>query len=334
MKVSASVCFGVEGTQQHLGQEVLVSIMFKHRKTFLFSCCLEQYKLVNLQNTIERLQEIDACRKACWEYDMVLMPLERAYDRIAIVNLPEYNGSSLVITDGIDIVGNSSSSTFFSRPGGEQINFIHLASTIGKRQSDTPGTYSIVIYHDEYYSRDSVVDKDDKCACKLPGEWCLHSRNADFFLSGVCTIAMLTFFSPKTKIKLRSRNSTRTVSGHLCHSCSKFALLKHFEGEDLVLQHGCVFRLVVSKNMNDYQECFKFRKEDFFNPNPNICGTAKRREVFFSGFLKKVYRYLFSDPDWVFIIIPCSQLTSLRQKILDRRCARFTSGFLSYKTNE
>ena len=112
---------------------------------------------------------------------MVLMPLDSAYDRKAIVNLLAYKGSTVVITDGIEILDNSGSSRFFSRPGGRQVSFIHLASTIGKRQSNTPGTYSIVIYHDQYYARDSVVGKDDKCACKLPGEWFLYIRHVDSF---------------------------------------------------------------------------------------------------------------------------------------------------------
>ena len=42
-----------------------------------------------------------------------------------------------------------------------------------------------------------------------------------------------------------------------------------------------------------------------------------------------IFNFL-SDPDWVVIIILCSQLTSLRQNILDRRFARFTSGLISY----
>ena len=95
------------------------------------------------------------------------MPLDSDADREAIVNLPGYSGSSLVITAGIEILDNSGSATFFSKPGGKQINFIRLASTIGQRQSDTPGTHSIVIYHREYYARDSVVDKHDVCACKI-----------------------------------------------------------------------------------------------------------------------------------------------------------------------
>ena len=128
---------------------------------------------------------------------MVLMPLERDYDRRAIIDLPGYKGSSLVITDGIDIVDIFGYSTFFSSPGGKQVNFIRLASTIGKRQSNIPGVYSIVIYYDQYYSRDSVVGKNDKCACKLPGEWCLVNRHADFLAN--------------KKIQLR----TRSLHGHL-----------------------------------------------------------------------------------------------------------------------
>ena len=108
------------------------------------------------------------------------MPLDSDNDRKAIISLPGYKASSLVITNGIEILDSSGSSTFFSSPGGKQVNFIHLASKIGKRQSHTPGTYSIVIYYDLYYSRDSVVGKDDVCACKLPGERCLYSRHADF----------------------------------------------------------------------------------------------------------------------------------------------------------
>ena len=146
-------------------------------KTFLFCCCLEPYKLVTLKTT-ETFGEIKACRKACRENGMVLMPLDSEYDRKAIVNLPWYKDSSVVITDAIEIVDNSGSSTFFSSPGGKQVTFIHLFSTIGKRQSNTPGTYSIVIYHGEYYSRESVVGKDYECACKLPGEQYLYNRHS------------------------------------------------------------------------------------------------------------------------------------------------------------
>ena len=101
------------------------------------------------------------------------MPLDSRDDLTAIVNLPNYNPYSLVITAGIEILHNSGSATFFSKPGGKQINFIYPAATIGQRQSNTPGTHSIVIYHHQYYARDSVVDKHDDCACKLPGEQCL-----------------------------------------------------------------------------------------------------------------------------------------------------------------
>ena len=111
---------------------------------------------------------------------MDLMALDSDKDREAIVSLPGYNGNWLVITDGIEIVGDSGSQRFFSKPGGKQVYFIRLASKIGLRQSDTPGNYTIVIYHREYYSRDSVVDKHDVCACKLPGE-----------CYGVCKIALL-----------------------------------------------------------------------------------------------------------------------------------------------
>ena len=141
-------------------------------KLFVLSCCLERYKLVRLSTT-KRFQEISACREACYKHGMELMPLNSDRDREAIVSLPQYNGNWLVITDGIEIVGESGDQQFFSKPGGKQVDFIRLASKIGLRQSNTPGTYTIVIYHREYYSRDSVVDKNDACACKVPGEWCL-----------------------------------------------------------------------------------------------------------------------------------------------------------------
>ena len=171
-------------------------------RTFLFCCCLEPYKLVKLKTT-NQSEEIKACRKACRENGMVLMPLDSAYDRKAIVNLLAYKGSTVVITDGIEILDNSSSSRFFSRPGGRQVGFIHLASTIGKRQSNTPGNYSIVIYHDQYYTRESVVGKNDECACKLPGEWCLYIRHVDFFAN---------------KKKVLEKLDQLTVSGHLCRN--------------------------------------------------------------------------------------------------------------------
>ena len=46
------------------------------------------------------------------------------------------------------------------------------------------------------------------------------------------------------------------------------------------------------------------------------------------------WRYILRDPDWIFILFPCSQLTSLRQKILETRFARFIFGLISYKTND
>ena len=113
---------------------------------------------------------------------MGLMQLDSDNDRLAIVNLPDYNPSKLVMTDGIEILDKSGHATFFSSPGGKQIYFIHPASTIGKRQSNTPGKYSIVIYHTQYYARDSVVDAHDQCACSLSskGECWLYTCHADF----------------------------------------------------------------------------------------------------------------------------------------------------------
>ena len=186
-------------------------------KTFLlplFSCCPEPYKLVSL-NTTKRYQEISACRKTCWKYGMHLMPLDSDEDRKAIVTLPGYTFSSLVITDGIYIVNNPGSSTFFSSPGGRQVNFIHLASTIGKWNS--PGTHNIVIYHHNYYSRDSVVDKNDKCACKL-GEWCLYNRHADFDANKKCKNS-----NEKCRRETRPAQYLAT-SAWKKHSCSNFAL--------------------------------------------------------------------------------------------------------------
>ena len=181
--------FVVEGCQQHLGQEVLVLIMFKRWTTFLFFCCLEQYKLVSVQTTYERV-EISACRKACADHGMVLMSLDSDNDRKAIVSLSDYKHarSSLVVTDAIEILDKSRSSKFFSRPGGKQVNFIHLASIIGAgRGWRLHGTYSIVIYYDLYYAREyrDGVGKNDKCACKL-GEWCLYNRHVDFDANKKC----------------------------------------------------------------------------------------------------------------------------------------------------
>ena len=126
------------------------------------------------------------------------MPLDSDNDRKAIVNLSGYDGSSLVITAGIEIVGNFGYSTFFASPHGKEVNFIHPASTIGKRQSNTPGKYSIVIYHDQYYSRDSVVDKDDVCACKL-GERRLCNRHVVFLANKEIVVEkldQLSFWPP------------------------------------------------------------------------------------------------------------------------------------------
>ena len=148
---------------------------------FSFSYCLEQYKLVSLKST-ERFQGLDACRAACSDLGMGLMQLQSDADRFIIVSLPDYNPWKLVMTDGIVILDKSGRARFFSSPGGKQINFIKLASTIGKRQSNTPGTYSIVIYHSQYYSRDSVVDIHDQCACSVwsKGERWLYNRHDDF----------------------------------------------------------------------------------------------------------------------------------------------------------
>ena len=154
---------------------LLKSVMFS------FSCCLDQYKLVSLKST-ERFQSIAACWAACSDVGMGLMQLHSDIERFIIVNLPDYNPWKIVMTDGIEVLDKSGHAMFFSSPGGKQIDFIRLASTIGKRQSKTPGKYSIVIYHTQYYSRDSVVDTHDQCACSLwsKGERRLYTYHADF----------------------------------------------------------------------------------------------------------------------------------------------------------
>ena len=150
---------------------------------FSFSSCLEQYKLVSLKST-EQFQGIDACLAACSDVGMGLMQLLSDLDRQVIVSLPDYNQWNMVITDGIEVLDKSGSATFFSSPGGKQINFISLTSTIGKRRSNTPGTYSIVIYRTHYYSRDSMLNttKNDQCACSLrsKGERWLYNSHANF----------------------------------------------------------------------------------------------------------------------------------------------------------
>ena len=135
---------------------------------FFFSCQSEQYHLVNLTTT--GFQGIHACRAACSNVSMGLMKLHSDQDRLAIVRLPDYNSSKLVTTDAIEVLDKSQNSAFFSSPGGKKVNFIHLASFVGKRRSHSPGNYTIVIYHGDYYSRDSVVNKNEQCACNL-GEW-------------------------------------------------------------------------------------------------------------------------------------------------------------------
>ena len=131
-----------------------------------------QYKLVGL-NTTKRFQNIDACQDACLKHGMALMSLESDGDRVAIWNIPNYQllSDRLVITYGLEDLDTSGTSTFSSRPGGTHVSFISLTSTIGKRQTNTPGRYTINIYFGSYYSRDMVVDKDDLCACRSDGEW-------------------------------------------------------------------------------------------------------------------------------------------------------------------
>ena len=148
----------------------------------------------------ERFQGLDACWAACSDVGMGLMQLQSDFDRFIIVSLPDYNPWKIVMTDGIEILDKSGHATFFSSPGGKQIDFIHLASIIGKRQSKTPGTYSIVIYHTQYYSRDSVVDIYDQCACSVwsKGECWLYNHHADFDADTVlaqCKAALLALAS-------------------------------------------------------------------------------------------------------------------------------------------
>ena len=144
---------------------------------FFFSCHSEQYQLVNLTTT--RIRGIDVCRAACLNVSMALMKLHSDHDRKAIVDHPDYNSKKLVTTDAIEVLDKSKNSMFFSSPGGKKVNFISPAGYVGKRDLDTPGNYSIVIYYEGYYSRDSVVDTTDQCACNL-GESRLYSRHADF----------------------------------------------------------------------------------------------------------------------------------------------------------
>ena len=134
---------------------------------FLFSCHSEQYQLVHVNLMTTEFQGIDACRAACSNVSMALMKLHSNRDKDAIVSHPDYNWNNLVTTDAIEVLDKSLNSKFFSSPGGEKVNFIGLAGHVGKRKSLTPGNYSIVIYDRGYYSRDSVVNTNDQCACNL-----------------------------------------------------------------------------------------------------------------------------------------------------------------------
>ena len=112
------------------------------------------------------------------------MPLDSPENTAEIVRLAllENWSDALIMTAAIEVLENSGHSTFYSSPGGNRINFIRLASTIGERTSDMPGSYSIVIYHGQYYARDSIVDvgTPDVCACEHRGEQLLYNSHADF----------------------------------------------------------------------------------------------------------------------------------------------------------
>ena len=109
---------------------------------------------------------------------MVLMSLDSDNDRQEIVKLPEYRDFPLVITEGIEVVSRDNHYTYFSRPGGEQINFIE-DNALGLHYAD-PGTYIIVLFSKLYTMEhripagNSNINFEFYCACKLPGERCSH----------------------------------------------------------------------------------------------------------------------------------------------------------------
>ena len=100
------------------------------------------------------------------------MALENDYDRQQIVKLSEYRKLTLVVTEGIEVI-SSDQYTYFSRPGGKEINFIE--DRVEELYDWHPGTYGIFLFKTHYYMEhyfNGVTIEYAHCACKLAGERC------------------------------------------------------------------------------------------------------------------------------------------------------------------
>ena len=127
----------------------------------------EQYKLIGLTTT-RKVSQTDACRDTCSQYGLDVMSLVSDGDRKSIVSLPNYRADSLVVTAGVENMHNGVSS-FFSKHNGASINFIRISGRLGEdRQKNKDGEYTINLYYDGYYPRDSnvVMGRNNVCACK------------------------------------------------------------------------------------------------------------------------------------------------------------------------
>ena len=170
-----------------LGLKVCVPITFKRWRTFLFSCCVEQYKLVHW-SIFKQFHGLNSCRKACGDYNMSLLPVDSVEDISTIIQDPNYRGRSITVTNAVEVVDISGSSTFFSKPGGKQVDVIQYSEylTQGRWNVLGPRTYGVVIhwhkfYNEDYFSNARFQHKNITCACKLSGKWCLYIRRPFFW---------------------------------------------------------------------------------------------------------------------------------------------------------
>ena len=151
-------------------------------ETVLFSCWLEQYKLVRRFKR-KGFNDVSPCRRACYDHGMELIALKSDDDRRIITQLREFSPYRMVVTESIEVVIKNGSSAFFSRPRGKRINFIQDLSLQRSFRLSNPGNiYYITIFEYYYWSGPFWKIRREKydCGCKRSGEQCLYIRHANF----------------------------------------------------------------------------------------------------------------------------------------------------------
>ena len=164
-----------------LNLKVLVRIT-SNIETVLFSCWLEQYKLVRRIQR-KRIFDVSPCRRACYNHGLELIALKSDDDRRIITQLREFSPLRTVVTESIEVVNKDGASAFFSRPRGKRIHFIQDRWDPQRFRKSYPGDIYYITIYGYYYRRTplwEILREKYDCGCKRSGEQCLYNRHANF----------------------------------------------------------------------------------------------------------------------------------------------------------